>query len=93
MAGFHLQYITVHVLRDSQSCNRLYHFSNETSRGCMMKTLTVQEDETGPRVGAGPLLRMEVGEVRVAEDSDFALLKVITPRKKDRHQRQKRERG
>ncbi len=33
-------------------------------------------------VSASPPHRMEVGEVRVAEDSDFALLKVINKEKK-----------
>jgi hypothetical protein len=33
-------------------------------------------------VSASPPHRMEVGEVRVAEDSDFALLKVINKEKR-----------
>jgi hypothetical protein len=35
-------------------------------------------------VSANPPHRMEVGEVRVAEDSDFALLKVINKEQKER---------
>jgi hypothetical protein len=41
-------------------------------------------------VSASPPHRMEVGEVRVAEDSDFALLKVINKEKRKR-KRKKRE--
>jgi hypothetical protein len=35
-------------------------------------------------VSASPPHRMEVGEVRVAEDSDFALLKVINKEEKEK---------
>jgi hypothetical protein len=41
-------------------------------------------------VSANPPHRMEVGEVRVAEDSDFALLKVINKEKRKR-KREKRK--
>jgi hypothetical protein len=41
-------------------------------------------------VSANPPHRMEVGEVRVAEDSDFALLKVINKEKRKRKRKRRK---
>jgi hypothetical protein len=43
-------------------------------------------------VSASPPHRMEVGEVRVAEDSDFALLKVINKKKRKRKRKKRKQR-